>query len=117
MSKLYHQLALAELRPGMVLSDEVQDNNGAILLAAGTVLTVPMIASLARHQVHTVAVVQDPPADGAAPEAADAEGHAVMETRLAHLFRKHDPDADMDWATGILWRYLTDFRTEKAPEQ
>lgn len=116
MSKLYAQCAVSDLRPGMVLSDDVQDNHGAVLLAAGTALSVPMIASLARHQIHTVAVMHEPPETAHPSAEGEANEHTVMAGRLAHLFRRHDPDNDMDWATGVLWRYLEDFRTERSPE-
>ena len=39
----------------------------------------------------------------------DAELQATLQhhdERIAHLFRKNDPDSDSDWATGLLRRHI-----------
>lgn len=111
MSAAYQHLALAEIRPGMILSDELLDGRGHVLLPRGAVLTAATIALLPRHGVESVAVQvagtqTDPGAD------LDA-----VQQRLAHLFRKNDIDNQNDWATGILRRYVEDYRMQRGIEE
>lgn len=105
MTGNYHQLALAEVRPGMVLSDVLLDVQGHALLAQGTVLTEAMLAAMPRHGIAVLPIAQ---AD-VAPELARAtrERHRA---RIDRLFRKNDADSDSDWATALLRRFVTDFR-------
>jgi hypothetical protein len=104
MSAAYQHLALTEVEPGMILANELLDQQGQVLLPKGAVLTANTIALLPSHGIDMVGV-QRP---GAAPEPApDAE---AVERRLAHLFRKHDPASESDWATSMLRLYITDFR-------
>jgi hypothetical protein len=115
MSAAYQHLALSQVKPGMILSDELLDKQGQVLLPKGAVLTENTIALLPRHGIDVLAVLRP---DGA-EEIAPAVDHSVTEARLAHLFRKHhadDPEADA-FATGTLQLYLTDFRLgrEMAP--
>jgi len=113
MSGNFHQLALPDVRPGMVLSDELLDVQGQVLLPQGTVLTEAMLALMPRHGIAVLPIVKDE----VTPEqvAATLQHH---EARLAHLFRKNDPDSDSDWATATLRRFVTDFRlgAEETPE-
>ncbi|MYM68924.1 hypothetical protein GTP45_19085 [Pseudoduganella sp. FT55W] len=113
MAGNYHQLALAEVRPGMVLSDVLLDVQGNVLLPQGTVLTEAMLALMPRHGIAILPIVTEQ----VQPEvvAATLERH---EARLAHLFRKNDPDSGSDWATATLRRFVTDFRlgVEETPE-
>ena len=51
--------------------------------------------------------------DGAASDA----DKAAVEQRLAHLFRKNDIDNQNDWATGILRRYVEDYRLQRGIEE
>ncbi len=104
MSAAYQHLALTEVKPGMILSDELLDRQGQVLLPQGTVLTAKILALLPGHGIGVLAVLREP-----APEP-DLSAH---ERRLAHLFRKNDLDDDADWATGILRRYVTDYRLER----
>lgn len=105
MTGTYHQLALADVRPGMVLSDVLLDVQGQVLLPQGAVLTEAMLALMPRHGIEMLPVE----AGAASPEeqAATRDHH---EARLAHLFRKTDPDAGDDWATSLLQRFVRDFR-------
>ena len=103
MSGHYQLTPLADARPGMVLSDVVRDERGNVLLAQGIVLTASMLASLARHGIDILPIVQ------AAAEPPPADPIAIQ-ARLDHLFRKHDRDDLGDWATGILRRYVEDYR-------
>jgi hypothetical protein len=107
MSAAYQHLALSQVKPGMILSDELLGRQGQILLPKGAVLTASNIALLPVHGIDVLAVLR---ADGAV-EAEPIDVPAV-EARLARLFRKHNPaspEADA-WATGTLLLYMSDFR-------
>ena len=106
MSGPFHLTPLAEIRPGMVLSDVVRDGKGNVLLAQGVVLTDSMLASLGRHGIDMLPILQAAPA----PPPIDPE---VIQARLDHIFRKHDRDDLGDWATGILRRYVEDYRLQR----
>src|SRR4051812_37059137 len=101
MSSAYQHLAVAEVRPGMVLSDVLLDQHGQVLLPQGAVLTAAIIALLPRHGIDMLAVLRsDAPAEPAPDQAA-------LEQRLAHLFRNNAgaTEATQDnWATGLLHR-------------
>jgi hypothetical protein len=103
MSSAYQLLGVADVRPGMVLSDDLRDRQGQVLLPQGAILTAATIALLPGHGVDMLAVLCGG-ADARAPD------HAALQRRLAHLFRKNDIDDDADWATGILRRYVEDYR-------
>ncbi|MFS2004828.1 hypothetical protein ACEN9F_14495 [Duganella sp. CT11-25] len=113
MTGNYHQLTLAEVRPGMILSDVLLDVQGHVLLPQGTVLTEAMLALMPRHGIAVLPIVKDE----VSPEQAEATLHH-HEARIAHLFRKNDADSDSDWATATLRRFVTDFRLgiEETPE-
>jgi hypothetical protein len=113
MTGNYHQLTLAEVRPGMILSDVLLDVQGHVLLPQGTLLTEAMLALMPRHGIAVLPIVKDE----VSPEQVEATLHH-HEARLAHLFRKNDPDSGTDWATGTLRRFVTDFRLgiEETPE-
>lgn len=106
MSAPYQLTPLAETRPGMVLSDVVRDAKGNVLLAQGVVLTETMLGSLARHGVDMLPILQAEPA----PPPIDPE---AIQCRLDHVFRKQDRDDLGDWATGILRRYVEDYRLQR----
>jgi len=105
MTGTYHQLALADVRPGMVLSDVLLDLQGQVLLPQGAVLTEAMLALMPRHGIDMLPVL----AEQESPEQAAAT-RAHHEARIAHLFRKTDADAGNDWATSLLQRFILDFR-------
>lgn len=106
MSTGYKLTALATARPGMMLSDVLLDRQGQMLLPQGTVLTESVLASLARHGVDMLPIVATE-ADAAPADA----GH--VQARLDHLFRNHERDDNDDWATGLLRRYVEDYRHER----
>lgn len=106
MSGPFQLTPLAETRPGMVLSDVVRDDKGNVLLAQGMVLTEAMLASLGRHGIDMLPILQAVPA----PPPADPE---AIQARLDHLFRQQDRDDLGDWATGILRRYVEDYRLQR----
>jgi hypothetical protein len=77
------------------------------LLAQGIVLTESMLASLGRHGIDLLPILQAVPAPPPPPDP------AAIQARLDHLFRKHDRDDLGDWATGILRRYVEDYRLRR----
>jgi hypothetical protein len=93
----------------MVLSDDILDDQGQVLLPKDTVLTERMIGLLPAHGIEMVAVCLT---GGASP--AD---QAQIQARIDHLFRKNDPDDAGDFATGILRRYVLDYRLNREIEQ
>jgi hypothetical protein len=92
-----------QAQPGMVLSDELLDSQGLVLLAKGAILSEAIIASLQRHHIDVVAVAR--------VEAHRAPDPAAVGARLDYLFRKHDLGSD--WAAGLLRRYVEDYRLER----
>jgi hypothetical protein len=105
MSDRYELLPLAQLFPGMVLADVLLDEHGQILLAEGAVLSETSILSLARHGIGAV------PIQRAVPLA--APGAEAVQARLDHIFRRNERDDHTDWATGLLRRYVEDYRLER----
>lgn len=105
----YQHLALSAVKPGMILSDELLDKQGQVLLPKGAVLTERTISLLPSHGIEMVAVQCE--ASAVAP--ADT---GALAARLDHLFRKNDPDDADDWATGILRRYVSDYRLDREIE-
>lgn len=98
--------SLSDVRPGMILSDVLFDDKGNVLLAQGVVLTETLLASLARHGVDAVPILQ-----AAAP--AQALDPASVQARLDYLFRSNDREDNADWATCILRRYVEDYRLQR----
>jgi hypothetical protein len=106
MSAGYKLTELARARPGMALSDDLLDRQGQVLLPKGAVLTDATLASLARHGVDVLPLV-DAAGETPGPDA------AAVQARLDYLFRNNDRDNGNDWATGILRRYVEDLRLER----
>ena len=101
MTVLHRQLALADLLPDMVLSDDLLDAQGQILLPKGTVLTQHTIESMGRHEVVSVPIIVG---ELSPEEVAVQKQH--MELRLTRLFRlSSDTPAD-----ALLQRYIRNFR-------
>lgn len=109
MTATYRHLPLAKVEPGMVLSDELLDTHGQVLLPAGTVLTERMLGRLPDHGIESLAVVDDTPPDPA-QTAAEREAHLA---RIEVLFRRHDPANAEDWAAKMLRSLVTEFRVGK----
>lgn len=108
MTAAYQLMPLADARPGMVLSDVVRDERGNVLLSKGVELTDALLASLARHGIEALAIVVATDDDAPAPVDATA-----VQARLDYLFRNNERDDHNDWATGILRRYVEDYRLQR----
>jgi hypothetical protein len=121
MSSAYQHLALADVRPGMVLSDVLLDRQGQVLLPQGAVLTAPIIALLPRHGIEALAVLRSN--DGGADSAEAVPDYAALQQRLDHLFRRNgsrnhnDEDHAVDIhdgsATAMLHHYMEDYRLDR----
>lgn len=113
MTASYQHLPVAQVQAGMILSDELLDARGHVLLPQGTVLTESMLALMPRHGIDSlpIAAAEQP---SAAEQAADREQQLE---RIARLFRKNDADSDSDWATALLRRFVTDYRLGLAPAE
>jgi hypothetical protein len=112
MTASYQHLAVGDVKPGMILSDELSDSQGHVLLPQGAVLTKAILAAMAHHGIDTLPVL--------CAEVSQAEEAAqldVRQERLTRLFRKHDPDSESDWATALLRRYVAQFRLGTQAEQ
>ena len=107
MSAAYQHLALTDVKPGMILSDELLDQQGQVLLPKGAVLNAKTIALLPSHGIDMLAVLCSDGATRSTPEP------ALIERRVARLFRKNDFDDPVDWASGLLRRYILDYRLER----
>lgn len=86
-------LPLGQARAGMVLSGELRDAQGHVLLPAGAVLTAAMLASLARHGIDTLPV-RDPHGE-----------------RIDYLFRDLDRAGAGEQATIALRAYVHSYRS------
>ncbi|GAC1431193.1 MAG: hypothetical protein NVSMB6_29750 [Burkholderiaceae bacterium] len=117
MPNRHTQIALGDAIPGMILTDAVLDTKGNILLPEGVALTGPMIVSLERHEIDTIAIA------GAVRSSADEDcERRAQAARLARLFRvpgiATNVTADaisavaspMPTATDVLYRYILNFR-------
>ncbi|MBJ7311376.1 hypothetical protein ACFOLJ_13985 [Rugamonas sp. CCM 8940] len=111
MTTNYQQLPLAQVLPGMSLSDELLDLQGHVLLPQGTVLSEAMIALMPRHGIAVLPIALQP----VSVEEAAAERQQQLE-RIAHLFRRNDPEVDKDWATTLLRSHVSHFRAGPAED-
>lgn len=105
MTAGYQHIALAQVKAGMKLSDELLDAHGHVLLPKGSVLTEEILALMPRHDIGALPIEREE-----IPEAQLAEAHSLQAQRIAHLFRRHAPENDADWATAALRRYVSTFR-------
>lgn len=105
MAGTHKLLPLAEVCPGMVLSDAICTATGTVLLPAGTVLNESMLQSLHRHKLDLIPVLFE-------VKALSAGDQAEREKRLKYLFRKHDLAAT-DSAGGLLSALLHTYRQQE----
>lgn len=104
MSTIHKQLALAEVEPGMVLSDDLLDQQGHTLLPKGVTLTEQTIASLQRHHVDSLRIVA-----GERTEEEEEQQRVHFRMRIERLFRR----IDHSQANGLLYDYISNFRLGK----
>jgi endonuclease/exonuclease/phosphatase (EEP) superfamily protein YafD len=97
-----YQVTLDEASPGMVLSDDLRDAQGSVLLPAGVTLSESTINSLRRREVDMLSIQGDE-----LPEVDDAATLEKRKERLQQLFRNHTDD---DMATEILRQFIERFR-------
>jgi hypothetical protein len=97
-----YQVTLDEASPGMVLSDDLLDAQGGVLLPAGVTLSESTINSLRRREVELLPILGEE-----LPDADDAASMEKHKERLQQLFRKHTED---DMATEILRQFVERFR-------
>lgn len=103
MATEHRQLPLAEVVEGMVLSNNVLDGNGVVLLSRGLTLSKSILAALTRHGIATVPILIESDEETESEPAID---HDKQLQRLAHLFRKQSTDE----ASGILLQYVQNYR-------
>jgi hypothetical protein len=113
MTGLHQYMGLAQVHPGMILSDELLDVQGHVLLPSGTVLSAAMLASLPHHGIDMLPILLQ--ATRSDQEVACEQQQQSQ--RLAYLFRKHDPADASEHATGELHRLMLAFRlSPKVPQ-
>jgi hypothetical protein len=108
MASSHRHLPLDQVRPGMVLSDQLLDIQGQILLPEGAVLTEAMLALMPRHGIAALPIVTT----GVSDEELARQREHHRQT-IAQLFRKNDADDGADWATGLLRSFVGDYRLGK----
>ena len=109
MNSPYHHLALADVRPGMVLSDVLLDRQGQVLLPQGAILTASIIALLPRHGIDRLAVLRGNDEGPAAPTVDEA----AVTARVNHLFRRYDGALEAHGATASLHALMLDYRLDR----
>lgn len=106
MTDSYKQLALDQTQPGMVLSDDLLDRQGNVLLPRGVVLNEATLASLRRHGIETLPIECAPLSE--VDLEAELEHHRQ---RLAILFRKpKNAEGEASDAMRTLYQYVSHFR-------
>lgn len=85
----------------MILSDDLLDPQGQVLLPAGATLTEKIIESLGRHNVVSLRILA-----GKLTAEEEAVQRAYFQLRLKRLFRKLE-DGEADWT---LYTYIRNFR-------
>jgi hypothetical protein len=105
MAECTEHLMLEQVQPGMVLAEELLDVQGHVLLPQGTALTAAMLTLMPRHGIEILPIV----VSGVSEQelALKREQH---KKRIAHLFRRQDPENEADWATLLLRSHVEDFR-------
>lgn len=106
MSSHYKQFDIGEVSPGMILSDNLIDQQGKLLLSKGFALTESVLATLKRNGVETLPI-ECTEASATAPSVT----LAMQEKRIATLFRKQTDDG----VSSTLRQYIEHFRLGAAP--
>lgn len=96
-------LPLNEVLPGMVVSDDLLDARGGLILGQGTGVTEAILLSLQRRGIEVLSIVAERGLD------IDREAEmARQKERLAKLFRRCGDGA----ADKMLLQYVTQYRLE-----
>ena len=101
MTNRYKLVSLDEAAPGMVLSDDLLDAHGNVLLPRDATVTAAILASLRRHHVDVIPI--------SLGELSDAERQAAQQhhrDRLVSLFRQ----AGDSQSSELLFQYVSEFR-------
>lgn len=104
MHTRHRVIPLSRAEAGMVLSDEILDRNGNVLLPAGAVLSEGVIARLPAHEVSALSIVDD-------AEALPIDRDAAQR-RVAHLFRHIDPHDPAQASSRLLRRAVEAYRLD-----
>ena len=107
MDNRHQYLSIKNIKPGMVLADDLMDKLGRILLPAGTSLTDKILKSIAQHHILQLSIlVSELPGE--------EQDHALERQkkidRLQQLFR-HGP---YESPTNILEAYTHKYRAGDA---
>ncbi len=105
MTRNYKMVPLENAAPGMVLSDNLLDRQGKILLPEGTTLNDKLLESLRRHDMDMLPVFCEDLTDEE-----QQERIAQRQARLERLFRKRDYGDPEENANDILLQYMKEFR-------
>lgn len=108
MHPTHRFVPLEKVEAGMVLSDEVLDRQGHVLLPAGATVTADLIARLHAHGVSALPIMF---ATSATEEPIDRD--AVLQ-RIAHVFRNIDPDDPAHAPARALRRAVETYRLGEA---
>lgn len=101
MNRMHEQIDLDNAVAGMILTDNLRDAEGNMLLSRGTALTEATLITLRRRKVEYLRVLT------AADSAADREtAHEFQRQRLAKLFRAAGNTA----ANALLLRHIMQYR-------
>lgn len=107
MENRHQYLSMKNIKPGMVLADDLMDKLGRILLPAGTTLTEKTLKSIAQHQILQLSIfVSELPGEERDP----ALERQKKLGRIAQLFR-HGPYQS---PTDLLQEYVIKYRTGDA---
>jgi len=104
MNKKPHFIPVSKATAGMILSENLLDKLGHVLLPAGTALTEATIKAIAHHEIHHLAVLTD--VNEMTEDAADSTFQQTKIARLDLIFR-HAP---YDEPTSLLKSYVVKYR-------
>ena len=107
MENRHQYLSIKNIKPGMILADDLMDKLGRILLPAGTLLTEKALKSIAQHHILQLSIfVNELPGEEHDPE---LERQKKID-RLKQLFR-HGPYQS---PTNLLEEYIVKYRAGDA---
>lgn len=99
-------LALDDLPAGGMLAAPVHDENGRLLLPAGTALSSDLIGALRRRGIATVVIRLAPSAGAGGPAVQEAKTpQAQVEERMQRLFRHAAKTGQLNPLLHIVRRY------------